>query len=70
MELPLSNLLDVPKGFPLSAADLVLASLGVYRGGSWYGGAARCRSACRNGDTPGSRCNNLGFRLALGPELK
>jgi len=50
--------------------NLVLASLRVYRGGSWYGGAARCRSACRNGDTPGSRCNNLGFRLVLGPELK
>ena len=37
----------------------------VYRGGGWRGGAASCRSAGRNGDSPGYRFDYLGFRLAL-----
>lgn len=35
------------------------------RGGSWRSDAADCRSADRNGSTPGSRYNHLGLRLAL-----
>ena len=50
--------------------NLVTVMFRVNRGGCWYNDAACCRSACRNGDTQGSRNNNLGFRLALGPELK
>jgi formylglycine-generating enzyme required for sulfatase activity len=39
-------------------------SIRVFRGGSWYdGGAQGCRSAVRNGGSPGSRYGNLGFRL-------
>ncbi len=36
----------------------------VIRGGSWNRVADDCRSAFRSGDQPGSRVNNLGFRLA------
>ena len=39
-------------------------SFRVGRGGSWIGYALCCRSAIRNWYTPGSRNNNLGFRLA------
>ena len=37
----------------------------VFRGGSWGGGAAYCRSALRNGLSPGYRNGHFGFRLAL-----
>jgi formylglycine-generating enzyme required for sulfatase activity len=40
----------------------------VFRGGCWFFDAERCRSANRNGSTPGLRYNVLGFRLALDPE--
>jgi formylglycine-generating enzyme required for sulfatase activity len=36
----------------------------VFRGGSWYGGAGGCRSACRGGRRPGYRGSVLGFRLS------
>lgn len=36
----------------------------VIRGGSWYFVAEYCRSACRRGLGPGSRADDLGFRLA------
>ena len=36
----------------------------VVRGGSWGGGAGRCRSAVRDWRDPGNRSRNLGFRLA------
>ncbi len=36
----------------------------VIRGGSWGSPARGCRSAFRDGDEPGSRGVNLGFRLA------
>jgi formylglycine-generating enzyme required for sulfatase activity len=36
----------------------------IARGGSWSGDQNYCRSARRWADTPGSRANNLGFRLA------
>ncbi|MFM9965233.1 MAG: formylglycine-generating enzyme family protein [Planctomycetaceae bacterium] len=50
--------------------NLIEASSRVYRGGSWCFGASDCRSAFRLGYTPGPRSSLLGFRLALGPELK
>jgi len=37
----------------------------VLRGGSWWNGAAGCRSAFRYGYSPGLRFDYLGFRLAL-----
>jgi sulfatase modifying factor 1 len=36
----------------------------VFRGGSWYGDAAVCRSAARRGQAPGYRSGFLGLRLA------
>ncbi|MFM9965232.1 MAG: formylglycine-generating enzyme family protein [Planctomycetaceae bacterium] len=50
--------------------NLVAASLRVYRGGGWSIGAAGCRSAFRRCYAPDGRSIDLGFRLALGPELK
>ena len=35
----------------------------VFRGGSWFIIAGYCRSAYRNGDSPGGRDGSLGFRL-------
>jgi formylglycine-generating enzyme required for sulfatase activity len=39
----------------------------VFRGGSWDSGAAYCRVARRDRDTPGFRSSGLGFRPALVP---
>jgi formylglycine-generating enzyme required for sulfatase activity len=39
----------------------------VGRGGCWGRIARICRSACRGRDDPGSRCNDLGLRLARSP---
>ncbi len=36
----------------------------VVRGGGWYGGAQYCRSANRDGLSPGFRAYDVGFRLA------
>ena len=36
----------------------------VCRGGSWYGGASRCRTAYRSFRDPGNSSGILGFRLA------
>jgi len=50
--------------------DPIGASTGsarVYRGGSWDGDAAHCRSANRNFDPPTIRFTSHGFRLALVP---
>ena len=44
-------------------------SFRVYRGGSWGYDADNCRSANRDGVTPGFRFNILGFRLALSSEI-
>lgn len=42
----------------------------VLRGGSWFDGAQRCRSAPRGASVPGGRGVNVGFRLARGlPEV-
>ena len=37
----------------------------VIRGGCWYYSAGCCRSSYRDYNTPGSRFDNLGFRLVL-----
>lgn len=37
----------------------------VLRGGSWFSGKGRCRSANRDWGDPGNRYHDLGFRLAL-----
>ncbi len=37
----------------------------VYRGGGWSDSAGYCRTARRSGDDPGSRLDNVGFRIAL-----
>jgi len=42
-------------------------SFRVYRGGSWYFNAGRCRSADRYGSGPSRSQNYLGFRVALAP---
>jgi formylglycine-generating enzyme required for sulfatase activity len=39
----------------------------VYRGSCWSGDAGLCRAAFRDGFTPVSRFNSLGFRLARVP---
>ena len=36
----------------------------VYRGGSYYYFAGRCRVSCRNNNTPGARNNDRGLRLS------
>ena len=36
----------------------------VFRGGSWNGGAHRCRAACRYRSRPGNSLSSLGLRLA------
>ena len=41
----------------------------VNRGGSWGIFASVCRSAIRDGTVPGNRLLNLGFRLALAPQV-
>jgi formylglycine-generating enzyme required for sulfatase activity len=40
-------------------------SLRVYRGGSWSHCARYCRSAIRNGNSPGSTRGTVGFRVAF-----
>jgi len=51
---------QVDPGGPFSGSKRVL------RGGSWIDGGRRCRSAFRNGSTPGDRYHYIGFRLARG----
>jgi formylglycine-generating enzyme required for sulfatase activity len=54
---------DVPTTDPVGPST---GSFRVYRGGSWFGGAAFCRSAFRFRFFPSSRDNDgLGFRVAL-----
>ncbi len=42
----------------------------VLRGGSWYGNAQNCRSAYRNRGNPGSRGDDVGFRLVFVPQIQ
>ncbi len=39
----------------------------MIRGGSWNSNAQNVRAAYRNGNEPGNRDNNLGFRLVRAP---
>ena len=39
----------------------------VVRGGSWMRQADFCRSAHRDGDTPNTKCNHIGFRVVIEP---
>ena len=43
-------------------------SFRVFRGGSWLGGAALCRSAYRGNAKPDFCANGIGFRIALVPD--
>jgi formylglycine-generating enzyme required for sulfatase activity len=58
---------DYPSGPVTNPTGPSSGSDRVNRGGCWSGGAKFCRSANRDGDSPGYRGNNLGFRLALSP---
>ncbi len=53
-----------PSGSVTDPAGPSSGSNRVYRGGSWSYDAGRCRSAYRGRFDPGSRGNDLGFRLA------
>ncbi|MCH8217945.1 MAG: SUMF1/EgtB/PvdO family nonheme iron enzyme [Planctomycetes bacterium] len=44
-----------------------VGSFRVFRGGSWYGPAVRCRCSCRRRRNPGRRDVHLGFRVVLVP---
>lgn len=50
----------------LSGDDAILRLL---RGGAWYGNGSLCRSANRNANPPGVRCNNIGFRVVVGMRI-
>jgi formylglycine-generating enzyme required for sulfatase activity len=50
-------------GIAVDPAGPSSGSVRVLRGGSWGGTARNCRSAYRNGGTPGARSVGLGFRL-------
>lgn len=41
----------------------------MIRGGSWNSHAQNVRAAYRNGNEPGNRNNNLGFRLVRAPGM-
>ncbi len=56
-----------PGGRVTDPAGPESGSLRVIRGGSWYGSAGNCRSACRGSNRQGGRRYNLGFRLVLAP---
>jgi formylglycine-generating enzyme required for sulfatase activity len=56
---------DYPKQAITDPVGPKMGSLRVLRGGSWYDGAADCRSALRDGGAPSDRGLNLGFRIAL-----
>ena len=55
----------LPGGSVSDSKGPASGSFRVFRGGSWGGVAAGCRSANRLGDSPGLRNGYLGFRLAL-----
>ena len=56
-----------PSGTVTDPAGPSSGSYPVYRGGSWFSHARRCRSALRSSRDPGRRGNFLGFRVALVP---
>jgi hypothetical protein len=56
---------EYPKDPQKDPTGRSLGSYRVDRGGSWYNGAARCRSAFRGWDRPWYRRGSGGFRVAL-----
>jgi formylglycine-generating enzyme required for sulfatase activity len=53
-----------PNGEVTDPTGPTSGSCRVFRGGSWYDVAARCRSAYRRGYAPSAR-DFIGFRLAM-----
>ena len=60
---------NYPGGSVTDPAGPSSGSFRVVRGGSWSDSAQNCRSASRRWSEPGSASNNLGFRLALAPQV-
>ena len=58
---------DYPSELVTDPTGPIQGSIRVYRGGSWFSYARRCRSAHRGGSDPGFRFNRLGLRVALLP---
>jgi formylglycine-generating enzyme required for sulfatase activity len=58
---------EYPKGAVSDPVGPREGSCRVLRGGSWYGGAALCRSAYRYWLIPSYRLDDFGFRVALSP---
>jgi formylglycine-generating enzyme required for sulfatase activity len=58
---------DYPKGAVSDPVGQLEGSYRVSRGGSWNYEAAFCRSANRFRNSPSSRFNYYGFRVALSP---
>ena len=56
-----------PGGSVTNPQGAVSGSTRVFRGGSWDGGAANCRSAQRNGGSPTYANDYFGFRVVLAP---
>ena len=56
-----------PATFPANYRGVETASFRVIRGGSWYFSAEYCRAANRDGNNPGSRGRDIGFRLVFVP---
>ena len=55
----------LPGGSAVDPRGPSTGSVRVYRGGGWCDDGQYCRSADRYGSAPTSRCNYLGFRVAL-----
>jgi formylglycine-generating enzyme required for sulfatase activity/membrane-associated protease RseP (regulator of RpoE activity) len=60
---------DYPGGSVRDPRGPASGTYRINRGGSWYESASGCRSALRYGFYPGSRNADLGFRLALAPQV-
>ena len=58
---------DYPDGPVTDPTGAASGASRVFRGGGWYSRARFCRAASRDKDSPGFRCNYLGFRMALVP---
>jgi formylglycine-generating enzyme required for sulfatase activity len=61
---------DYPEGSVVDPIGPATGAGRVLRGGSWVNDGRGARSAYRDGDEPGHRYDDFGFRLALGPELR
>ncbi|HRD68239.1 MAG TPA: formylglycine-generating enzyme family protein, partial [Candidatus Competibacter sp.] len=61
---------NYPKGSVTDPTGPATREWRVLRGGSWFSLGRYARSAYRHRDGPGTRNVYIGFRLALGPELR